>query len=423
MTVCLFPRLDSLCVEQCLENLDALIAEAGRPLSDERLPAGTGWTAIGGGQVSYNLLFELRSAVVADAKACGFPDRGSVADRARFDVLATVTLADFEPLASGEADRDDVWAFIATILLPDVAAWRYADRSFARFEGGVRNTFQRLWMRASALDLGPEAGEGRWSLVTALSEDAMVQLTERPAIGADRDLSIAIAKAWVKTAEIVGPAKMQNVMRRAIIDIRIRNEIQMLAALSSDALQKHTDRIFARAAGLEVSKEARPRLASQDNAQQPVGNAAVIEPDKSEEGTSTPTARRDPEDDAADARSDHSDTGEAAIQHAILELMLDGRAWSNGSLKLKLALILPLTDADRSVGARPSEEVWENRVNNALGRARTNSLYAKEFVENRGHGLHKITEKGAAYIREIIRSRATMTDRTVNGPTSQMSER
>lgn len=82
--------------------------------------------------------------------------------------------------------------------------------------------------------------------------------------------------------------------------------------------------------------------------------------------------------------------------------MLDGAEWSNSQLKARLAKILPLTDADRGVGARPTEELWENRVNNALGRARASSLYAKGFVENCGHGVHVITPTGKAYILEVI---------------------
>lgn len=93
-------------------------------------------------------------------------------------------------------------------------------------------------------------------------------------------------------------------------------------------------------------------------------------------------------------------TGELEIQHAILELMLDSKVWSNADLKHKLKSILPLTNADRAVGARTNEALWENRVNNSLAPARNSSLYAKGHVENCGHGLHRITEKGRRYITE-----------------------
>lgn len=396
MTVSLFPRLDPLCVDQCLENLDGLMEDAGRPLTEDRLPAGTGWAAIGGGQVSMGILAELRTLILEAASECGFPERGSVNDRARFDSLATAVLASFEPLASGEADRDDVWAFITTVLVPDIVAWRFANRSAERFEGGVRNALQRLWMRAWALDAGPEAGEERWKLVEFLTEDALVQLTERPSIGADRNLSLSIARAWARTAELVGASRMEDVMRRAIIDLRIRNEVQMLTLLDDTERQEQVDRIFARAAGLDVPDETRPAIVAHEDADDDDHRHSGAT-----EGNVGHDVIDDDGDDARTADSEKAKTGELAIQHAMLKLMLDGREWSNAELKDRLANILPLTEADRGVGARPAEELWENRVNNALGRARASSLYAKGFVENRGHGVHAITELGAAYIGDV----------------------
>jgi hypothetical protein len=385
--VCLFPRLDPLAVEQCLSSIDEMIADSSRPLVEDRLPAGTGWTAIGGGQISLTVLGELRALLVEVARTCGFPERSSVADRARFDALATAILADFAPLASGESDRDDVWAFLTTVLAPDVVAWRFVNRSPDRYMGGVRNAFQRLWMRASALDRGAEAGASRWELVERLTEDALVQITERPSVGADHRLSQAIAQAWIRTSEAIGATRMEDVMRRAIIDLRIRNEIQMLAALENEVLLEHVERIFARAAGLDPADEAPPPVISRSEFSTP--DASL----QSHAGMSNGPEIRS---------GSGAKTGELEIQHAILELMLDGQEWSNGQLKARLAHILPLTDADRGVGARPAEELWENRVNNALGRARASSLYAKGFVENRGHGVHVITPKGRAYMLDEV---------------------
>lgn len=92
-------------------------------------------------------------------------------------------------------------------------------------------------------------------------------------------------------------------------------------------------------------------------------------------------------------------TGELEIQFAILELMKDRKIWSNAELKARLARILPLTPEDRGVGARANEALWENRVNNALSQSRASSLYAKDHVENCGHGLHRITESGLKFRR------------------------
>jgi hypothetical protein len=137
-----------------------------------------------------------------------------------------------------------VWAFFATALAPDVTVWRFGGRSAERFHGGVRNVFQRLWMRANALDGGPQAGDERWSLLEPLTEDALVQITERPAIGADHLLSRCIARAWAAKAARDGKGGMEASMREAIIRVRIRNEVQMLSALAENDLDREVEALF-----------------------------------------------------------------------------------------------------------------------------------------------------------------------------------
>lgn len=374
MTAFLFPRLDPIAVDQCLNDLDHLISTATQPLTDDRMPAATGWGAIGGTQIPLARLGELRAEIVDQAATCGFPARGSTAARARFDNLVTRVLADFEPLAGGETDRDDVWAFLATVLLPDVVNWRFSGGSAERFHGGVRNTFQRLWMRGWALDEGQDAGIDRWNLVDELTEDALVQLTERPSIGAGPELSKAIARAWLAVSREVGRSRMEEIMRQAIIEVRIRNEIQMLSALELPAINAELMEIFANCAGLSKQPEPGPTEVDANSFE-----LSIIRP-----ASTLPLP----------------DTGEQTIQLAILTLMADRETWSNGQLKARLADMLPLTEADRGTGARKGEELWENRVNNSLGRARASSLYAKGLVENRGLGLHRITEKGLVLLEE-----------------------
>ena len=93
--------------------------------------------------------------------------------------------------------------------------------------------------------------------------------------------------------------------------------------------------------------------------------------------------------------------GEIEIQHAILELMRDGKIWSNADLKQRLERALPWDANDLTASPkRPNERRWENRVNNALSQSpkRSASLYAKGHVENVGHGLHRITAGGSRFI-------------------------
>lgn len=246
MIVQLFPRLDRLAV-------DALLAiradDKARPepiLDADSFPIETRYAASGGSPIRHDILVDLRARLVEIAAGCGFPDRGSASDRARFDEQVSAFLAERDELDGGEALRDDVWAFLACVLLPDLVVWRFADRPAERFHGGVRNTFQRLWMRGRILDRGA-AAEDRWELLGALTEDALVQITERPSIGNDARLSLALAEGWLRASRQLGRSAMEAAMREAVIRLRLRNQVQLLTELDDRDLEVAVDTFFEQA--------------------------------------------------------------------------------------------------------------------------------------------------------------------------------
>jgi hypothetical protein len=99
--------------------------------------------------------------------------------------------------------------------------------------------------------------------------------------------------------------------------------------------------------------------------------------------------------------ADANSVGELDVQHAILELMKDRKVWTNAELKQRLAHTLPWSEADRKISKkRPNEYLWENRINNALGDARSSSLHSKGLVEGVGRGAHRITDHGFRYITD-----------------------
>lgn len=244
MIVQLFPRLDRLAVDALL-SARADDTACPEPIVDaDSFPVETRYAASGGSPIRHEILIDIRAGLQEIAAGCGFPDRGSAADRARFDERASAFLAQRNELDGGEALRDDVWAFLACVLLPDLVAWRFADRPAERFHGGVRNTFQRLWMRGRILDRGDTA-EKRWELLGALTEDALVQITERPSIGNDARLSRALAEGWLRASQQLGRAAMEDAMREAVIRLRLRNQVQLLSELDDRALEEAVDAFFA----------------------------------------------------------------------------------------------------------------------------------------------------------------------------------
>jgi hypothetical protein len=239
----LFPRLHGLGELRLLEQLEEgvdLNSAVSTVLQNAHFFS---YAESGGRRVSNDVWGQLFQELGAVASLCGYPDDRSQAGRARFDALAGARLVELDLIPTGEALRDDVWAAISCCLVPHLVQWRFGELKPERLRGGVRNTFQRLWMRAVALDRG--AGHpDRWGLLTSLTEDALVQISERPSIGADPRLARAVGEGWVRMSQRIGQAAMEAVMRRAIRNLRIRNEVIALSLLDDDSLQHVIDRFF-----------------------------------------------------------------------------------------------------------------------------------------------------------------------------------
>ncbi|WP_227176189.1 DUF6339 family protein [Marinobacter sp. CA1] len=239
----LFPRLDRVQVDALLEEFELRETAPNHPNGMYARHFG----ATGGSRISDSALADLRRKILEIASENGFPNPSNSAQRSTFDAQLTAFFADYPNLNAGEALRDDVWAYITTVLVPDVVVWRFKGITRRRFQGGVRNALQRLWLRAKALDRGPKS-EDRWKFVNALTEDAFVQIVERPSICSDSRLAQAIADGWIKIAQRVGKSAMEPVMRRAVVNLRLRGEIQVLFALDDTDLDSLVNRIFFKAA-------------------------------------------------------------------------------------------------------------------------------------------------------------------------------
>lgn len=189
-----------------------------------------------GGSRDANAVVEVGEKLRGIAREVGFPDDKSSAAHARFDRKATIYLGPLPEFATGEGLRDDVWAYVATVVVPDVVEWRFPDRAAERFRGGVRNCIQRLWLRGVVLDRG-NGHPKRWGLLEVLREDAAVQIFERPGIFGQPVLARALAEGYANAAEVTKQG-MESVMRRATKLFRLRNEVYDLGGLPPSDLAR-----------------------------------------------------------------------------------------------------------------------------------------------------------------------------------------
>lgn len=243
----LLPRLPDDAAEKYLTLYLQSDVDRRYMFNPQSLPQEVRFAPTGGSRVLPQQLETIYQRVRSIADGHGFP--GTV-DKAGFDVRCAVYLGEEPIFASGESLRDDVWSFVAIIMFPDIVNWRFGT-SRERYFGGIRNAFQRLWMRARALDRGPDHPD-RWELLRELTEDALVQITERPTIGGEPRIARHLAEAWVRAARRYGSQHMEALMRNVTKAFRMRNVIRVYTFLDDQELQDEFDGLFDRYAQKQI---------------------------------------------------------------------------------------------------------------------------------------------------------------------------
>ncbi|MGW3041181.1 DUF6339 family protein [Kitasatospora sp. NPDC001159] len=155
------------------------------------------YVATGGDRISETRLKRLRGLVVDLATEAGFPNRSSRTSNAEFDIRLAALLHSEMGLVPAEAASRDVWAFLALVLLPDVAYWRYPDPPRDRILGSdlTRHVFGRLWWRAQLVHSSDDPDP--YGALRILGEAAFDQIyARRAALGGSPYTVKAILRVW-----------------------------------------------------------------------------------------------------------------------------------------------------------------------------------------------------------------------------------
>lgn len=188
-----------------------LLAEQAKPLFEEyqylpiaELAGRVGFShdsavyvATGGDRVSTTQLRELRASVVDLAKSAGFPEESDRARNAEFDLQLAALLHAEMGMVPAEAASRDVWAFLAVVVLPDVAFWRYPRPPMDRVLGTdlTRHVFGRLWWRAQLVRDSDDPQP--YGALKILGEAAFDQIyARRSALGGSPHMVRAILRVW-----------------------------------------------------------------------------------------------------------------------------------------------------------------------------------------------------------------------------------
>lgn len=250
MSMKLFPRLEAEVARQLAKELADLDVSQARARSAIEHEA-TVFPPTGGVPVSGTDLSNLQERIRQVAGHHGYPATPSRLQQSSWDAGAALILHEHMGIAPAEAVNSGVWSFVACVLLPDLVRWRFGGErsSESRFLGsqrGIRNTFGRLWWRAEILGGSEEGEDGRRlarRYMALLGEDQLVQITERPAMSANRVLARAVAQSYLMYSE-VSDVKAEDLMREAVKRVRRRLAFVCYEALNDLEIAQEVDGIF-----------------------------------------------------------------------------------------------------------------------------------------------------------------------------------
>lgn len=252
MSRLLFPRLSDVAAKDIWKSISELtVHELARHTSTTHEFASYAQT--GGTRTSIEHLEKIRKSILDIAQNNGYPDNGNRESRAKFDAETTRWIYEHARIPVGEALHREMWTFMVMMLIPDVARWRFLKAGESRFTGGVRNTLQRLWLRAFLLSSEKNNKEA-WQLVNDLTEDAFVAITERPGLSSNPEVARAIGLGWKRMARRIGKNKMEAVHRGAMIRLKEISPVINLDVLNDEQLYSIIDNVFESSANTHFKK-------------------------------------------------------------------------------------------------------------------------------------------------------------------------
>ncbi|GGO64361.1 DUF6339 family protein [Nonomuraea cavernae] len=244
------------------------------------------YVATGGDRVSEAKLHDLRQLVVDIAKESGFPDEANRESRSAFDLRLGAALHAEMGLVPAEAASGDVWAFLALVLLPDVAYWRYPLPPGDRVLGTdlTRHVFGRMWWRAQLVHSSDDPDP--YAALKTLGEAAFDQIyTRRRALGNSPHLVKGILRLWseldftglderlalrdflMRLLRLAPFVLFESLTDQALdTELRVAAQETVTALLSTTTLtpqeqQSRIDSVFTRASGA-VAGVTSPNIAS-----------------------------------------------------------------------------------------------------------------------------------------------------------------
>tara|TARA_Y100001933_G_scaffold216780_1_gene224074 strand:- start:115 stop:939 length:825 start_codon:yes stop_codon:yes gene_type:complete len=219
------------------------------------------FTNTGGQRIPTSYLNDLREEIKETAIRFGFPLKKKSYLDFEFEIAKIFFSSPFlwndnDGNPTGEALRNNFWAYLTILLLPDIATWRWGfpkDNiptkawSVRMRGGGIRNTFQRIFRRVVSFDKGKNFSDSeRLELIQQLNEDEFQAIIERTSLSASPKISIFCAEEIIsrKPNENISDKMKQFIYRKSSIDLTAYGKVQALDLLSDYELKDLIFNVF-----------------------------------------------------------------------------------------------------------------------------------------------------------------------------------
>ena len=188
--VWLYPRLPRPAAQELLQRTQEASPAVRRSMAalshPQAAPVPTGGTPVPTGHL------ERLAASVRGEFGSELEDPFPSGSEAEVDARIGQVLHAQMDIVVSDAASEGVWSFLALVLLPDVATWRFPDCHPSRLIGHKRNVFRRPWWRRHVLgDLVSPQPPGGSRL---LGEDELVGIFERSSMSRSHSLARALAR-------------------------------------------------------------------------------------------------------------------------------------------------------------------------------------------------------------------------------------
>ncbi|MGL3338179.1 DUF6339 family protein [Pseudomonas aeruginosa] len=220
------------------------------------------YTPTGGNRATLAVLNKLRGDLLQLAVNAGYPRPPGIQPAATFDAEASIVLMQQMPMAPAEAANGGIWAFLACVLLPDIARWRFSGTGggatpLERFVSGRRNVFQRLWWRAFHLAPRTAKAPPLPELLRTLGEDELVQLMERPSLSGIAGLPGSIAAGLLAASQTYSDLTRRQLIREAQKRFLRLSSFILFESIDQDEIDYHVESVFEQVAASLLHRDTK----------------------------------------------------------------------------------------------------------------------------------------------------------------------